>query len=661
MDSLRPNEKSRCGPDAAPSRRPGPRSPARRASLLGVVTAGSLLTLSALLGLGCGDEDVTPTLSFRVVAPPPPAATGECPAAVSGDELSALVFDAVGTPDRVRITYLASDTKELLCDAVLDFAGDNQSIVAVPDSGSVDMVVEFFNAENARVATARATGVNLSGDPDGEPGGEDGEAEVASDGTISVIGRLAGFFGCANLRLQTARAFHSTTVLPDGSVLILGGAVANSGGAEAIDRGVGLFVTDSVEHFDPATGVLTPLVVPGLLPRALHQTYVVTSSADGSGTIAVVGGVTTQDPSTPALKFDDNDMHLSIALGIGGAPIQMLTYEPRSGGPSLTLAQTITDSQSNPLASHTDPASVSASTQLLSAGGVTRVDDGMGGEVFAVQSNAIAYEPFNRMANPNVALAAARVGATVSDLGNGQALIWGGNVPTGSDPLSGGELVSQLAPGQTPISGPATLDAVLNNFTPRAFHTAIALGSQDVLVVGGFDISGLRADEPVAQFVERITVTGTTVAIQPITSPIGTEVGGFASAIALPGGGALITGGSPATCLQDGTGIECASLDGIFYDAVDSTLARTAGRLQVARYGHQATALGDGRVLITGGIHAGTGSAFRASNDIELVDLGTPESDAVPALMRQAGEVATDGDGDATNACKIIGKSEPAQ
>jgi hypothetical protein len=78
-------------------------------------------------------------------------------------------------------------------------------------------------------------------------------------------------------RLQLPRAWHSATVLPDGTVLLAGG------------RRDSLLV-ETPELFDPATETFTPLSVQGAVPRASHTATLLTDGrvlmaggSDGSG------------------------------------------------------------------------------------------------------------------------------------------------------------------------------------------------------------------------------------------------------------------------------------------------------------------------------------------------------------------------------------------
>jgi hypothetical protein len=74
-------------------------------------------------------------------------------------------------------------------------------------------------------------------------------------------------------RLSSARAWHTATVLPDGSVLIVGG----------VDVQGALVAT--AERFDPRAGTFTPLEHVAFTPRARHSATLLTD-----GRVLLAGG-----------------------------------------------------------------------------------------------------------------------------------------------------------------------------------------------------------------------------------------------------------------------------------------------------------------------------------------------------------------------------------
>ena len=88
--------------------------------------------------------------------------------------------------------------------------------------------------------------------------------------------------------MQRARYAHSATVLPDGTVLVLGGVGADG----TIER--------AAELFDLASLTFTTVSVPGITPRAFHSATLLTD-----GRVLVAGGVTANGQITELLEFWD--------------------------------------------------------------------------------------------------------------------------------------------------------------------------------------------------------------------------------------------------------------------------------------------------------------------------------------------------------------------
>jgi RHS repeat-associated protein len=124
---------------------------------------------------------------------------------------------------------------------------------------------------SSRQSTASATpaGQTATRLPDGRwllVGGEDAAGNaVLWDPQTQTTTQTAG-------KLQLPRAWHSATLLADGTVLLLGGRNGN-------------VPVETPELFDPATGTFMPIPIAATAPRASHTATLLTD-----GRVLVVGG-----------------------------------------------------------------------------------------------------------------------------------------------------------------------------------------------------------------------------------------------------------------------------------------------------------------------------------------------------------------------------------
>lgn len=95
-----------------------------------------------------------------------------------------------------------------------------------------------------------------------------------------------------------ARAFHSSTVLPNGEVLFMGGLTTKDGSVQLQEQALG---NPRVVRFDPTT--LTWLEVGSLprLARAFHQAVLLPSPPEGPYDILVIGGLMAAEGASEAL------------------------------------------------------------------------------------------------------------------------------------------------------------------------------------------------------------------------------------------------------------------------------------------------------------------------------------------------------------------------
>ncbi len=587
--------------------------------LTGLAAACALL----LLGPGCGDDGLEPGAWFRMIGPPLPV-DGRCTA---GAEPSPAFPD--GGADLVRLTFSTGDA--LLCDLVLD-RDEGDQVIAIPSNSSdlVDLDVEYFTGAAptaTRVGRGRRTGLSLAGG-------------ATADVSITWTDR----FACAAEPAGIARAFHSATRLPTGEVLLLGGAVAAAGEGEVDLAGDGfLYATAEAEMYDPVDRRFRPVTVTGLLPRVMHRAVIVASD-DASVDVALVGGLTVAGDAatTPVLAVNQSGrVVLPATADAVGAPLQIVHYDLATS----TLSASLVPSDQAPTPRLFGAATGQCGSALAVAGGWTDPAATTPLADFQVITPAGIAVTSSPLLQP-------RFGAAAACLASGQALLWGGHLDADSGALESdaGELLSGLDTA-TPISIRPGFSG--SPPTPRAFAELAPTGDGDLLAVGGFAIADHQAVAVAPSLAQRLT-PGDPVQVADVTSPDGTVLpAGFASATPLHDGDVLISGGTPAACSAK---LVCSLGQGLRFRDGNNQLA-SVGALVVDRYGHRTTALSDGTVLVTGGLHAGPGS-LELLSDTEIFDPRETDEDPLaaldPSLSRLPGDVARDPDGEAVAPCEVV-------
>ena len=539
-------------------------------------------------------------------------------------------------PDRVRLTYLRardpdtpteSTAERFLCDAV--FAYDAPvPLLAVPSTDAVDIAVEFFAADGTLLAAGAASDVALDQPPPTETETERPPIDIRATHLDS--------FSCATASLSRARAFHSTLRLDTGQLLVIGGAVASpSGASDVVDLATGMYVTGSIELHDPVAGTFTELTAPDVVPRAMHESYVL-ASAEDEIVIAVVGGVTVSDPDeSPALVADFDGLRLSPGDAAISPPVQILRFDP--------LANTITELGLGPLArpalaSYSAVSEQEPQRPVLAAGGRTVMFNPMTMEDERVDvSDLLVIDPATGDSLDTLTMTTGRRGASVTRIDDDNAVIWGGHVdaPVADLALRIGDRVLGL--GEDPLVAPLAVAAVGDTPTPRTLHQAVDLGGGELLIVGGFAIAGDgTATDPASPLLQRIDVDGLDVSSFDIdTVGVPSVPAGFSSVTRLGSGDFLITGGNPGRgypgCSLDDPAVACSMATTYVYRTTTDTLEQDIGALLISRFGHRVTVLGagpddlesgnyDARYLVTGGLHLAPGGGLRVVADVESYD-----------------------------------------
>jgi len=380
--------------------------------------------------------------------------------------------------------------------------------------------------------------------------------------------------------LNTARFYHTATLLPDGRVLVAGGLDQN------------LFPVASAEIYDPASGTWTPT---GSLVTARSQH---TATLLPNGQVLVAGGFNNSTIDGKAFPGNLADAEL---------------YDPASGAWQMTGSLTTARS------SHT--ATLLPKGQVLVAGGFT------GSSTAGASAAAELYDPASgSWTATGSLLAGGRTNHTATLLADGQVLVAGGRDPSSND----------LATANLYNPATASWTAAANLNTGRYLHSATLLPNGQILAVGGYNGStqaGLLASAELydptadtwtatgslnaARYLHTATLLAngqvviaggsggdeTLASAERYNPASGSWVGtgslntarGTHTTTLLPNGQVLVAGGA-------GSGNYIASAE--LYDPTAGSWTAT-GNLHTGRLAHTATLLPTGQVLVVGGYNNG--------------------------------------------------------
>jgi N-acetylneuraminic acid mutarotase len=383
--------------------------------------------------------------------------------------------------------------------------------------------------------------------------------------------------------LNTARQCHTATLLPNGKVLVSGGW----GGSI-------LLYLHSAELYDPVHDTWTETATLHT-PRHAH-----TATLMPDGRVIIAGGYengnalyTTEVYDDPtAGSWSDIANILNTPRGFDTATLllsgKVLVAGGNNTGGDLSSAELFDPAGSTWTAAASMASTRSYHTATLLPSGRVLVVAGWNGDYLA---SVEAYDPAANTWTGKASLGTARYAHTATLLSNGKVLVTGGS--NGSGSLAGAELYD-------PVANVWTSPVSMN--TARYGHTATLLPNGKVLVAGGYDTHGggyltsVELYDPVAD-------TWTTVA------PMNT--GRYLhTATLLPNGKVLVAAGS------NGDSITSAEL----YDPNAGSLGTwtSVGSLNTARRYHTATLLPSGKVLVSGGTNgAGYGTPLA---DAEVYD-----------------------------------------
>jgi RHS repeat-associated protein len=212
-------------------------------------------------------------------------------------------------------------------------------------------------------------------------------------------------------------------------------------------------------------------------------------------------------------------------------------------------------------------------------------------------SSIVKYEPSTNQLKESIAkLIAPRSDHTATMLSDGKVLITGGSDSAG--PLSSAEVYDPLTDAITSLSSALSI--------PRSGHSATLLSDGRVLITGGVDSSGISLDS--AEVYDPKTQSFSAISAKM------TIARSNHSATLMPDGRVIIIGGKEE---GQGSGAKAALNSVEVYNTATETFTPLSGVLKKGRFGHTATLLPDGRILIA----LGAGSDYDEDDDDDDKDI----------------------------------------
>jgi N-acetylneuraminic acid mutarotase len=398
-----------------------------------------------------------------------------------------------------------------------------------------------------------------------------------------------GFSWTTTQPMNTARRYHTATLLPDGQVLVAAGFNDNT------------LEVNTAELYNPTNNAW----VPAASMNAARQVHTATLLA--SGRVLVAGGYKGDSLSTSEVYDYANGTWTVTDSLKNGRQSHTATLLPTgkvllAGGYGTNLLSTaelydpvsqsfaLTGSLNNGRWAHT--ATLLANGQVLVAGGFLE------STAFYATNSVELYDPTTGKWTLTAPMNLPRGFHTATLLPSGKVLVTGGYT-TGRNQTNSAELYDPPS-GTWSFTGSMTV--------PTYLHTATLLPSGKILVVGGEN--GCNFGQGLSEVYDPFTGNWTNFQNGLFSGSLYQH-----TATLLPNGKVLVAGGDP--CLVDTNALSGAYL----YDPGANTWTTTAS-LGTARKSHAAVLLLNGKVLVTGGQITSSGF-YVTTNAAELYDPST--------------------------------------
>ncbi len=397
-------------------------------------------------------------------------------------------------------------------------------------------------------------------------------------------------------RMPQPRAKHTATLLANGLVLFTGGLDLESTSPAA---GTGEALLATAELYDPSTGRWSSgsWTTAGSMeqPRRNH-----TAARLSDGTVLVAGG-------TYNVGFEATDSGSTSGRTEWSASAEL--YDPSS------LTWSTAGSMARSREKHTS--TVLADGRVLIAGGSE------GPENLSIAS-AEVYDPSVGTWSTAGSMATARVEHTSTLLSDGRVLVVGGSNGRGSSIAS----VELYDPSTRTWASAG--DMALG----RRGHTATLLPDGRVLVAGG----SAEGPEP---FLSQVEVYDPSADIWSSVTSMTWARSGHTATLLSDGRVLVADGAGSATVFNESIGDFASPSPEVYDPSTDSW--SLLGMMADVRRGHTATALADGRVLVTGGgensYHLETAEVYDPSTGTWSSAGGMPASHGHTSTLLEDGTV----------------------